>query len=1347
MRVRSIAVCFDNLPRPETTGGYCLAALRDLASVRHVRPAELDQAGIESADLYLRIDDGLDYTLPSNCKPSAWWAIDTHLDFERCLAQARTCDLTFAAQRDGAGALRRAGIGDARWLPLACDPAVHRPHALPKQYDISFVGNVFPGPRSDLLELIRRKYRKTIVGNRYFEEMARTYSASRTVFNRSVRNDVNMRVFEALACGSLLLTNDLSENGQTELFGDGVHLATYRDAEELLDKLAYYLAHDAAREKVETAGRQEAVAKHTYRHRMERILEAAERVAVTVAASPSRPIPPAYDPGYFEFARPELIELVPADARDILDVGCGAGRLGAALKARQPCRITGLELDAVAAAAARTRLDEVHIGDVEGKLLPVLPESFDAVICGDVLEHLREPLDFLRRLRSCLRPGGVLIASVPNVRHHSVVRSLLEGNWTYEPAGLLDRTHLRFFTRREIEKLFLRAGFEVESLSTVPGTGYSEWDAKGRPGEVKVGRLHIGGLTTDEAQEFYAYQYLVVARPANRPDHGLTSIIILTHNQLPYTRQCIDSIRLLTDEPYELIFVDNGSTDGTERYLRSLQASDPTVKVIANAENRGFPAGANQGIAAASGRQVLLLNNDTLVTTGWLARMLRALYTAPDVGLVGPCSDNVSGEQQVPTNFDGLEGLDGFAWDWAKAHDRMVEETDRLVGFCLLVRRELIERIGVLDERFGLGCFEDDDYCRRALRAGFKAVIARDVFIHHVGGATFQGSGIHFAALMQENGNRFHEKWTEPDKAERTPEQEYVLRPGPDGGLLLCTAVPRQGPNAVAKPRRGNDSPSSGAAPALSLCMIVKDNARTIEAALKSIRPWVDEMVVVDTGSSDETPAICTRLGSKVFHFPWCDDFSAARNESLRHATGRWLFWMDSDDTIDEANGHRLRQLVLGPHDPKVLGYIVQVHCPGGSGWPEDITAVDHVKLIRNRPDLRFEGRIHEQILMPIRRAGGEVAWTDLFVLHSGYDRSPEGQRRKLERDLRLLNLELAERPDHPFTLFNLGMTYGDIGEHQQTIEWMRRCIAKSEPGQTHLRKAYSWLVSALTSLGNYGEALRECEMGLASFPLDTELRFRRGGILHLLGRLPEAAAAFEDLLANEGERCISSVTRGLRGFLARQALAQVREEMGDLAGAEPHWRAAVEETPKYRPAWHGLWSNILRSGKVGEAEMIAARLQADEELAVEGAILAAQIALKAGNLAEVRRVMERALAQFPNDSELLREWSRLLVEQIDAVEAEPFLQRLVELEPDDAAAWHNLGTVRAWRGRHAEAVEAFQRSLACRPDAPVTRACLERALDACKNMTVPGQPAQQPCHLVPEPARARKTKKRRVRG
>jgi hypothetical protein len=387
-----VALIFDDQTGPETTGVNCRRALEGLVQVEHFAPTGLDQVPRRGFDLYLNIDDGLRYRLPPDLRPVAWWAIDTHLNFDWCLERAHEFDFVFAAQRDGAARLRDEGIATT-WLPLACDPDIHRKHDLAKTFDVCFVGHVFPGPRAELLDLIRQQFRNSFIGERYFDEMAQTYSAARIVFNRSILNDVNMRVFEALACGSLLVTNDLRDNGQAELFQDGVHLATYREPEELLDKLRFYLRHGAVRERIAAAGRREALARHTYRLRMEQPLADVHRQLsrTTAPAGPERechaptpeqpaaidppvkaealPASPAeadgFDPSYFDFARPELLALIPPSARRVVDIGCGAGRLGEALKARQPAEVVGVELVEAAARLARGRLDQVLVGDVE----------------------------------------------------------------------------------------------------------------------------------------------------------------------------------------------------------------------------------------------------------------------------------------------------------------------------------------------------------------------------------------------------------------------------------------------------------------------------------------------------------------------------------------------------------------------------------------------------------------------------------------------------------------------------------------------------------------------------------------------------------------------------------------------------------------------------------------------------------------------------------------------------------------------------------------------------------------------------------------------------------------------
>lgn len=234
-----------------------------------------------------------------------------------------------------------------------------------------------------------------------------------------------------------------------------------------------------------------------------------------------------------------------------------------------------------------------------------------------------------------------------------------------------------------------------------------------------------------------------------------TSIVLLTRNALRYTRLCLRSLRRFTPEPHELIVVDNGSTDGTPEYL----ARQPDVRLIRNRENRGFPAGCNQGLAAATGDRLLLLNNDTVVTPGWLAGLLRCLEGAPGAGLVGPVTNEAAGAQRVAAPYASLRGLLPYARRHNRPDPAAWEPVTRLIGFCLLMDRAVWEQVGPLDEAFTPGNYEDDDYSIRALKAGFRLYVARDTYIHHFGSRSWAGGlGIAHATALQANLRRLEAK-------------------------------------------------------------------------------------------------------------------------------------------------------------------------------------------------------------------------------------------------------------------------------------------------------------------------------------------------------------------------------------------------------------------------------------------------------------------------------------------------------------------------------------------------------------------------------------------------------------
>ena len=173
------------------------------------------------------------------------------------------------------------------------------------------------------------------------------------------------------------------------------------------------------------------------------------------------------DDAYFEFDRPEVRALVPAAARRVLDVGCGAGALGAALREERGLEVAGLELSPDAATRARERLDHVVEGDLDQlDSLPFDHGHFDAMVFGDVLEHLRDPHRLLRALRPWLADDGAIVCSIPNVGHWSVVLPLIaQDRWPYADAGLLDRTHVHFFTLHEAEAMLRECGFALESAA------------------------------------------------------------------------------------------------------------------------------------------------------------------------------------------------------------------------------------------------------------------------------------------------------------------------------------------------------------------------------------------------------------------------------------------------------------------------------------------------------------------------------------------------------------------------------------------------------------------------------------------------------------------------------------------------------------------------------------------------------------------------------------------------------------------------------------------------------------------------------------------------------------------
>src|SRR5262249_43630181 len=227
------------------------------------------------------------------------------------------------------------------------------------------------------------------------------------------------------------------------------------------------------------------------------------------------------------------------------------------------------------------------------------------------------------------------------------------------------------------------------------------------------------------------------------------------------TRLCLESLFRNTDYPnYEVIAVDNDSTDDTQSYLVKLSERYENLKIILNETNLGFAKANNQGIRLSSGDYIVLLNNDTIVPRGWLSRLLKHLVD-PKVGIVGPVTNFVGNEAKLQVGYRTWAEMEEFAQDQTWDNHGRIADIHMLAMFCVAMRREVFEAVGELDEQFGIGMFEDDDYSLRVRQKGYRVICAADAFVHHFGQAAFGKlirTGL-YDRIFNDNREKFERKW------------------------------------------------------------------------------------------------------------------------------------------------------------------------------------------------------------------------------------------------------------------------------------------------------------------------------------------------------------------------------------------------------------------------------------------------------------------------------------------------------------------------------------------------------------------------------------------------------------
>src|SRR4051812_16927955 len=329
----------------------------------------------------------------------------------------------------------------------------------------------------------------------------------------------------------------------------------------------------------------------------------------------------------------------------------------------------------------------------------------------------------------------------------------------------------------------------------------------------------------------------------------------------------------------------------------------------------------------------------------------------------------------------------------------------------------------------------------------------------------------------------------------------------------------------------------------LSLCMIVKDEEEMLPRSLAAVKPAVDEIIVVDTGSTDRPGEVAEAFGAKGLHHEWAGDFAPARNVSLEAATGDWIVWLDADEVLVAEDAEKLRKLT--GQTWREAFYLVETNFTGDI---EDGTAVTHnaLRVFRNRPEYRFKDRLHEQMAHNLPGYLAErVAHTQVRIEHYGYLGVVRESKDKARRNLELLEKQTAEGVDTAYHKFNLGSEYLALGEFEKARDFLVRAWKEmeQEPNRTnfpYMPSLASRVVIALRETGRLDEAHRQADEGLEVFPGFTDLVYHQANIAKERGDVEGAKALYERCLEMGDAPSKYSAIAGCGSYMALMARAAV---------------------------------------------------------------------------------------------------------------------------------------------------------------------------------------------------------------
>ena len=323
----------------------------------------------------------------------------------------------------------------------------------------------------------------------------------------------------------------------------------------------------------------------------------------------------------------------------------------------------------------------------------------------------------------------------------------------------------------------------------------------------------------------------------------------------------------------------------------------------------------------------------------------------------------------------------------------------------------------------------------------------------------------------------------------------------------------------------------------ISLCMIVKNEEHNLRRCLGSVQGYVDEIVVIDTGSTDYTVSIAREFAALICKAPWEDDFSKARNLALERAGGDWILIMDADEELPLSTSKQLRTLA---DQPDVEAWTFSIISLEKVGDAESGTKHPGLRMFRNRPDYRFEGIVHEQIMPSILRSGKKegnvlVKHSNLVIFHYGYIDSVRRQK-ATQRNIRLLKKELERLPCNSYVNFNMAVSLHTLGLLEDALCYYKLAMQYAGAGPVgHKPVLYRNYASCLIDYGEFVRALELIDEGLALYPDYPELHYLKGQVYQETGLYDQSRKWYSQCLQFSNVSSDYVITQGVTGDLARR--------------------------------------------------------------------------------------------------------------------------------------------------------------------------------------------------------------------